>query len=106
METCTSPSLPFFRSTNAPKSTTRVTFVVIVVPTSISAVRSSTQRLAACTDSMSTLANFTVPSSSMSIWAPVSSMILRIIFPPGPITSPIFSRGMMIVSNRGAYIDR
>ena len=37
---------------------------------------------------------FTVPSSSTSILTPVCSMMLRIILPPGPITSRILSIGI------------
>src|ERR687897_788323 len=33
----------------------------------------------------------TVPSSSISMRVPVSSWMERIIFPPGPMTAPIFS---------------
>ena len=47
----------------------------------------------------------TRPSSSMSIWAPVSSTILRIILPPGPITSRILSGLIWTVSIRGAHAD-
>ena len=35
----------------------------------------------------------TVPSSSMSMLHPVSSMIERITLPPGPMTAPILSCG-------------
>ena len=43
-----------------------------------------------------------VPSSSMSILAPVSSTISRITLPPVPITSRIFSLGTLITVMRGA----
>src|SRR5215471_5013718 len=42
-----------------------------------------------------------VPSSSMVISAPVSSWIELIIFPLGPITSPILSTGTLMVMIRG-----
>src|SRR5918998_1432351 len=43
-----------------------------------------------------------VPSSSMLIWAPVSSWIWLMTLPLGPITSPILSTGTFIVMMRGA----
>ena len=45
----------------------------------------------------------TVPSSSMSIFAPVASWMPLIFLPPGPISRPIFSGLIFIVSSRGAY---
>src|SRR5262244_514246 len=47
-------------------------------------------------------ATFTVPSSAMSILAPVFSTISRITLPPDPITSRILSTGMLNTSMRGA----
>ena len=47
----------------------------------------------------------TVPSSSTSIEAPVSSWIERIILPPGPINRPIFSGSMCVRSSRGAHCE-
>ena len=47
----------------------------------------------------------TFPSSSMSIFTPVSSIILFITFPPGPITSLIFSTFICVDTIRGAYFD-
>src|SRR5215831_9809766 len=44
-----------------------------------------------------------VPSSSIVISAPVSSWMELIIFPLGPITSPILSTGTLMVMIRGAY---
>ena len=52
--------------------------------------------------SASTAATLIVPSSSMSILAPVTSAISRITLPPEPITSRILSLGMVIVVMRGA----
>src|SRR6516164_5541341 len=46
-------------------------------------------------------ATFTVPSSPMSILAPVFSTISRITLPPEPITSRILSTGMLNTSMRG-----
>ena len=39
-------------------------------------------------------ATLTLPESSTSIFTPVCSMMLRIILPPGPITSRILSTGI------------
>ena len=45
----------------------------------------------------------TVPSSAMSICAPESAVMARMFLPPGPMSAPILSGGIMIVSMRGAY---
>ena len=50
----------------------------------------------------STAATLMVPSSSMSILAPVTSQISRMTLPPVPITSRILSLGMLITVIRGA----
>ena len=42
----------------------------------------------------------------MSIWAPVVSVIRRIVLPPGPMSRPIFSGSIWIVWMRGAYLLR
>ena len=47
----------------------------------------------------------TCPSSSMSIFTPVSSIILLIVSPPLPITSFIFSTLICVVIICGAYFD-
>ena len=47
----------------------------------------------------------TCPSSSISIFTPVSSIILLITFPPVPITSFIFSGFIFVVIIFGAYSD-
>ena len=47
----------------------------------------------------------TEPSSSMLISAPLSATILRMFFPPGPISAPIMSVGIFRVVRRGAYGD-
>src|SRR5262249_6805492 len=47
---------------------------------------------------------FTLPSSWMSIVVRVSSVILRIILPPGPMMSRILSGLSLIVVIRGAYL--
>src|SRR5437660_1137723 len=58
--------------------------------------------IALAADSPSADATFTRPSSSTSIFTPVRSMMLRIILPPGPMTSRILSTGIRIVTMRGA----
>ncbi len=58
--------------------------------------------IARAADSPSADATFTRPSSSTSIFTPVRSMMLRIILPPGPMTSRILSTGIRIVTMRGA----
>ena len=58
--------------------------------------------MAARIDSALAEATFTVPSSSMSILAPVFSTISRITLPPEPITSRILSTGIFSTSMRGA----
>ena len=45
----------------------------------------------------------TLPSSSMSILAPVCSWMPRITLPPGPMISRIFSGRILMVTKRGAY---
>ena len=47
---------------------------------------------------------YTVPSSSMSILAPVASWMPLIVLPPGPISRPIFSGLILTVSSRGACL--
>ena len=54
------------------------------------------QSIAVCAASASTAATLMVPSSSMSILAPVTSLISRITLPPVPITSRILSFGIVI----------
>ena len=44
-----------------------------------------------------------LPSSWMSISTPVSSVMPRTTLPPVPMTSRIFSVGIVMVSTRGAY---
>ena len=53
----------------------------------------------------STEAIFTVPSFSMSIVVPVSSVIARMTAPPLPMTSRIFSGSILIVMIVGAHSD-
>ena len=73
-----------------------------MTPTSGSATMPRIQSIAACAASPSTAATLMVPSSSMSILAPVVSVISRMTLPPEPMTSRIFSFGMLKVVIRGA----
>ena len=61
------------------------------------------QSLAASIFDCSAAAILIVPSSPMSILAPVSATISRITLPPEPITSRILSTGILMVSIFGAY---
>ncbi len=53
--------------------------------------------------SISLEATLIIPSSDISIFAPLVSTISRITFPPAPITSRILSCGIVSVSILGAY---
>ena len=92
-------------STKAPKVISRVTLPRYSAPTSTSRVRLSIQSIALRAFSPETAAISTVPSSStlISVW--VSSWILRIIDPPLPMISRIFSGLILIVMIRGAKSD-
>src|ERR1700740_2613376 len=70
-------------------------------PTSGSDAIDLIQLIAALMASPLADATFTVPSSEMSILAPVFSTISRITLPPEPITSRILSTGMLHTSMRG-----
>ena len=48
-------------------------------------------------------ATLIVPSSAMSIEAPVSSCIFLMMRPPGPMMLPILSTGIFRISRRGAW---
>ena len=61
--------------------------------------------MAFCAEASSADATFTRPSSSTSIFTPVRSMMLRIILPPGPMTSRILSTGILMVMMRGAKVE-
>ena len=74
-------------------------------PTSTSAVISSMRSSAARPALPSTDAILTVPSFSMSIVVPVSSVIARMTAPPLPMTSRIFSGSILIVMIVGAHSD-
>ena len=67
------------------------------MPTSATAAMSEIICSAFLADSPSTAKTLIVPSSWMSILVPVESVMLRIILPPGPITSRIFSVGTVMV---------
>ncbi len=89
-----SPSRPGSNSTKTPKLVIRVTFPVKISPTFISRVRLSTLLRACSSMAWLTAPMVTVPSSCTSMVAPVSSVMARIIRPPGPIRAPIFSTGI------------
>ena len=72
------------------------------MPTSGSATMSLIILSAASVALGSDEAILTVPSSSMSILVPETSVISRIILPPGPMMSRILSVGILIVVMRGA----
>ena len=63
------------------------------------------RRCASRPETPSTDAIFTVPSFSMSIVVPVSSVIARMTAPPLPMTSRIFSGSILIVMIEGAHSD-
>src|SRR5450759_160226 len=99
------PSLPGRISTKHPNVISRVTLPRYRAPTSTSRVRLSIQLTALREFSPETAAISTVPSSSTLISVPVSSWILRIIDPPLPMISRIFSGLILIVMIRGANSD-
>src|SRR5215475_777447 len=91
--------------TKAPKSMRRATLPSYTRPTSTSAVMSSMRRCASRPAAPDTEATFTVPSLSMSMVVPVSSVIWRMTAPPLPMTSRIFSASILIVMIEGAHSD-
>jgi len=101
-EMCRRPSVPGRISTKAPKSVIFFTLPVYVFPTSGTSMILWMIPRALAAAASSTEAISTVPSSLISILTPVSSMMLRIIFPPGPITSRILSTGILKEIIRGA----
>ncbi len=101
----TRPSTPGKISTMAPKSKTLFTFPKYNPPTSTSWVNRLTMAIASSTASMFGEAILTRPESSTSILTPVSSIIVRMFLPPGPITSRILSGLTSIVMIRGAWTE-
>ena len=103
---CNNPSFPATpKSTNAPKFIILVTVPSYISPTSISLAMSIIIFIAFFPLSVSVEYMQTFPSSDMSIFTPVASIILLIIFPPGPITSFILSVLIVAVKILGAYLD-
>src|SRR5699024_7769933 len=105
LEMCTRPSRPGSSDTNAPNAV-----VLTTVPRNRSPILGSCGfamalilSIAAVTACASDPDTNTVPSSSMAISAPVSSVMELIILPFGPMTSPILSTGTFTVVIRGAY---
>ena len=103
-EICSRPSRPGRMLTNAPNDVMFTTSPSYSLPTSASGGKAiwSTFSLAAASEAPSADPIRTVPSSSISSVAPVSSSISRIIFPLGPMISPILSLGIETASIRGA----
>ncbi len=91
-----------FSLTKAPKSRMLTTSPSIISPGSNSCTISLIIASASLNFSISWPVITTKPSSSILISHSVTSIILLIIFPPGPITIPIFSGLMCKLSNLGA----
>ena len=102
---CSRPSIPGMISTKAPKSVMRCTRPMYDLLSSGLAVSSLMISIAFWAEASSDDATFTCPSSSTLILTPVRSMMLLIIFPPGPMTSRILSTGILTVTIRGAYVE-
>ena len=100
-----SPSLPGLSSAKAPNGAIFTTLASNSSPTSTSRVRSSIHLRAPAPPSSSVAATKMVPSSSMSMLTSNCSSMLRIIFPPGPMTRPIFSLLMEMEKILGAYFE-
>src|SRR5699024_2608550 len=98
----TSPSFPLNNSTKAPNFSIRFTVPRYISPTSTSRTMSSIMLFALSFISASLDEIYTLPSCSISILTPVSSMISLICFPLGPMTSRIFSGSISIVKIFGA----
>ena len=105
-EICTNPSILGAISTIAPNSKILDTTPFSKIsPAWYSWVISLTIRAALFAPSSFLPVIKTVPSCSMSISAPVSLIILFIIFPPGPTTSRILSGLIMILIILGACLE-
>ena len=102
---CNKPSLPGISDTIAPKSSNLSTVPSYTLPISTSAVISAIRRCASAPASELVQAILTVPSSSISMVVPVSSVKARMTAPPLPITSRIFSGLIFMVIIRGANAD-
>ena len=94
-------------STIAPRpSRTSLTVAVYTLPISGGLVIARILSIVNCAASLLVAAIIQEPSSSIVISTPNSLCIPRIVSPPGPITVPIISFGIIIVVNRGAYSDK
>ncbi|CNU11640.1 Uncharacterised protein [Mycobacterium tuberculosis] len=104
LEMCTRPSRPGSNDTKAPKSVVLTTVPRNRSPTvgSCGLAMALILSIAACADGPSVAPTNTVPSSSMEICAPVSSVMALMTLPLGPMTSPILSTGTLMVVTRGA----
>ena len=90
---------------NAPKSVMRWTLPMYTLSSSGVAVSSWMMLIAFCAAASSDDAMLMRPSSSTSIFTPVRSTMLRMVLPPEPMTSRIFSTGILIVMMRGAKVE-
>src|SRR2546429_334356 len=103
-EMCSRPSTPGRISMNAPNAVVLFTTPSYTLPTSgtwtMPAMMSRARSPPSPTAEM-----VTSPLSSTLISAPVCSWIDRMVFPLGPMMSPILSVGIWIVMMRGAYLD-
>src|SRR5213078_1334477 len=103
-EIWSNPSTPGRISMNAPNAVVLFTTPSYTLPTSgtwtMPAMMSRARSPPSPTAEM-----VTSPLSSTLISAPVCSWMERIVFPFGPMMSPIFSVGIWIVMMRGAYLD-
>ena len=102
----TIPSLPGASSTNAPIGIILTTLPFTTIPGSGLNVNSLIIFLAISAPSWSLDVIVTTPESWISISAPDASIIALICFPPGPITVPISSVGIVIVEMLGANGDK
>ena len=102
-----SPSRVGVTLTNAPKSVVFTTVPVNRSPTAgiLGLTISSIIFFASSAPAPSREPMNTVPSSWMSMSAPVTAMISLIRLPLGPMTSPILSTGIWIMTTRGAFDD-
>src|ERR1019366_2559416 len=104
-EMWTSPSMPGRICTKQPYGSMRMTVPRYSVPLSGTVVswRIASMHFAAVPRSLE--ATVTVPSSCTSILQAYSFWSARIVLPPEPMTSRIFSSGTVIVSRRGANAE-
>ena len=93
---CTIPSFPGANSTNAPNSLMLITVPSRTCPASKSVTMMQISFLASSMLAASVPQIDTLPSSVMSIFTPVCSIIALIVLPRCPTTSPIFCGSICI----------